>query len=377
MNPKRLLRPLAAVAAGTLIAGVVGFTATSAHADTIGPLTISPAAGNLDTTVNVVTDTLCPGGNAVRAIIKGAGFPAEGQGVTGVSSQSTVANGAGYVVPLVDTFRNIANLVSPAATYSGSYTITLTCRNAIGATTFGDFVGTLTFSDANTWAAAGVTPSPSPTTPVPSPTTTTPGPSPTTTTPGPSPTTTTPGPSPTTTTPGPSPTTTTPGPSPTTTTPNPTPSGDAKSVQELLNVTVPTGSLVISAASSSVSLPGLKLNDAFSQYSTTGQMADVSVTDTRAGAPGFTVTGQVSPFVNGANTIGAANLGWTPKVKSVVGVTATAGDPVAPGAGLASPKTLAKGTGLGTAVLGADLALIAPVTTAPGDYSATLTITVI
>ena len=367
-----VLRPAALGAAGLLAVGLVGVATMSASAATIGTIEITPATGNIDSTVTMKTAALCPGGTNIQGYITGAGFPAAGQAVTQNGPQSVVETGTGYTVPLLGTLRDTANLVSPPVVYSGTYTLTLTCKNAFGPTTFGDFTNTLTFSNATDYTAAS--------TPTPTPTVTVPSPSPTTTAPSPSPTVTDPSPSPTTTAPSPSPTTTAPSPSPTVTGPSPSPTGTpggGASVDELLKVTVPAGSLVISAASTTVQLPELKLVTGFTKYATAGQMADVAVTDTRAGAPGFTVTGQVTPFTSGANSIAPSNLGWTPKVKSAVGTTATAGPVVAPGTGLGSPKTLATATGLGTAVLGADLALEAPVSTPAGDYAATLTITAI
>jgi hypothetical protein len=88
----------------------------------------------------------------------------------------------------------------------------------------------------------------------------------------------------------------------------------------------------------------------------------------------------VEPFT-GAGTIPAANLGWGPTATKVGGSGAvTAGGNVAPGAagGLGESKTLcqaAAGGSAGTFECGAALTLAIPDNVPPGNYSATLTLT--
>lgn len=158
---------------------------------------------------------------------------------------------------------------------------------------------------------------------------------------------------------------------------------------ETITTTVEAGALVISVADSSVVLASPTLNTAGDLLVTTGTLKPVTITDTRAGNFGWNVSGQVSDFLaTGSSTINGANLGWGPTVidkataQTVTpGSTVAAGHGVAPGAssteGLRVSRTLAVGLGLGTAHLGASLALNAPTTTLPGVYTATLTLTVI
>jgi hypothetical protein len=110
----------------------------------------------------------------------------------------------------------------------------------------------------------------------------------------------------------------------------------------------------------------------------TGALKPVKITDTRSGAPSWSVSGQVSDFTGG---LSGKYLGWTPNV-TTPGAGATAGDAVATGIdsgnGLKDAAVLASATtghGLGTAVVGADLDLRIPAGTAPGTYTATLTLT--
>ncbi|GJF28546.1 hypothetical protein KNE206_12460 [Kitasatospora sp. NE20-6] len=170
--------------------------------------------------------------------------------------------------------------------------------------------------------------------------------------------------------------------------PNPGDPTPPAPVSETITTTVAPGALVISVAGSNVTLPPLALNSTSTLYSAAGPIQAVTVTDTRAGAPGWSVSGQVAQFTSGGNAINAQNLGWAPALVSKGdGLKVTLGGQVAPanaveandaGAlGLKSSRTLATATGLGTAKLGADLTLLAPTSTLAGTYQGVLTLTAI
>jgi len=155
------------------------------------------------------------------------------------------------------------------------------------------------------------------------------------------------------------------------------PSSDSES----LNVNVPqtqSGEFTWSISGSDHSV---QLTDAESKGSyleSTGSIVPIAVTDTRAGGPQWSISGQVSDFTDG---LSGKYLGWSPTVVTA-GAGATAGDPVAPGIdsgnGLTDSSTLASAPDAhpnGTATLGADLDLRLPADTTAGSYSATLTIT--
>jgi hypothetical protein len=140
-------------------------------------------------------------------------------------------------------------------------------------------------------------------------------------------------------------------------------------------------------AGSQVNLPALALNNTSTQFTTAGPIQTVTVTDTRAGAPGWSLSGQVADFASGSHTINAENLGWAPNlVNKGDSVKVTLGGNVAPAngvgsadtgvLGLKSSRTLASAAGLGTAQLGADLSLVAPTSTVAGAYTGVLTLTV-
>jgi len=160
---------------------------------------------------------------------------------------------------------------------------------------------------------------------------------------------------------------------------------------ETITTTVLPGALVISVPDQQVTLPSPALDAGGTLFTTTGALQPITVTDNRAGNPGWTVSGLVSSFSDGTTTINAENLGWAPTAATdSAGQTITEGPTVAPAngvapsdtgtLGLSTAQTLAStaaGAGLGTAQLGANLTLNVPTTTTAGTYTATLTLTAI
>ncbi len=115
------------------------------------------------------------------------------------------------------------------------------------------------------------------------------------------------------------------------------------------------------------------------KLTTAGDLPTLTVTDTRAGNPGWSLSGQVTDFTDGGTQrIAAANLRW-----SLVLVDKMAVQDIRLGsqaATLGDPAVLAEAPGgfsVGTARLGAHLTLDVPTTTRPGTYHATLTYTLI
>ncbi|WP_199734078.1 choice-of-anchor M domain-containing protein [Micromonospora musae] len=150
------------------------------------------------------------------------------------------------------------------------------------------------------------------------------------------------------------------------------------------------GSLVISVNPDdrAVVLPPAQLGPAGDRWESNGELRPVTVTDTRAGQPGWSASGQVPADFTGpdAATFSAGYLGWTPQVLAQgSGQGVVAGPQVAPyvvgtGGGLGNSAVLGSapgGAGRGTAQLGASLRLSVPTETAAGTYTATLTLTAI
>jgi YVTN family beta-propeller protein len=161
------------------------------------------------------------------------------------------------------------------------------------------------------------------------------------------------------------------------------------STGESITTTVISGALVISVANSQVILPTPVLDSTGGMLTTTGALNPITLTDTRAGNPGWTLTCQIGDFTDSNNdVINGQNLGFAPQIVDLGSAqTATAGSAVAPAAavapgdtgtaGLKSPRTLVSGQGLGTAHFSAALSLNVPTSTVSGTYTATLTITAI
>jgi Bacterial Ig-like domain (group 3) len=427
----KLVRGLGAgLAAIVASAGVSVLAATPALAAPIGSLSVSPANGtDITPNINFTSSAACPAeATNVYVSISGAGFPAGSNAVgnADIGIYSTTPAG-GLVVPLGQTWGDLARSAGAPLPLSGTATLTLVCTDLFASANLGDFPAQVTFTPATgtSFSYAQMVAGPQATT--------------TTLTASPA---------------NPSPTDTV------TLTATVSPAAAAGSVQfrngtsnlgaavtvsggtatfsgtftegshslsavftpsnptayqsstgtrtlvvtvtppnsvtQTITTSVPlTGALTISVANNQVNLPQLTLNPAGTLLSTSGNINNTTVTDTRNSNPGWNVTGQTTDFSGTpAGTINGHNLGWTPAVvSSSTGQTVTAGpavppapgiapgaSPPDPGQGIKTSRTLASaaaGSGAGTAVLNANLALNAPTNTPPGTYSATLTLTAI
>lgn len=155
-----------------------------------------------------------------------------------------------------------------------------------------------------------------------------------------------------------------------------------------VGVTVPTATtptptgLKMSAKPSAVTLTGPTTRTAGEVWTATGELGTVTVNDDRqsAGTP-WTLNGRISTLTSGSNEIAASNVGWKPA--KVGDGNGTAGAEVVAGVsgGLSSDKALATGTGSATAnvttSVGATITLNTPADAPAGDYTATLTLTLI
>nr|WP_246017008.1 choice-of-anchor M domain-containing protein [Micromonospora pisi] len=148
------------------------------------------------------------------------------------------------------------------------------------------------------------------------------------------------------------------------------------------------GALVLSVDPNdrTVLLPATALGAGGDRLEAAGVLRPVTVTDTRAGKPGWNASGMVSDFsAEGGVRFGGKYLGWTPQVLAqaegqgvvagpVVASGFSSGNGIAGGAVLGSAPA---GSGRGTARFGADLRLELPTDTTAGTYVATLTLTAI
>jgi hypothetical protein len=156
-----------------------------------------------------------------------------------------------------------------------------------------------------------------------------------------------------------------------------------------VNVTVPpTGALSVTVATGSVTLAPASPATTPDETAT-GTLNQVTVSDSRNTFPGWSVLGQESVFTgSGTSTIPANSLGWTPAVVGPLVGSAVIGGAVAPvgantgsvGPGLGGAATIAlahPGNGFGANTFNAALLLDIPLSTPPGAYAGTLTITYI
>lgn len=160
-------------------------------------------------------------------------------------------------------------------------------------------------------------------------------------------------------------------------------SGAGQTIQVTVPQTSPVGELTLSIpANGAIDLTTGTATAGYYPFS--GALNTMTLSDTRAGGPGWSVSGVASAF-SGLDADSARYLGWTPKVLSP-GAGAVASPVVAnaldtpAGPGLQTSKGLATGTsaaGTPNASLSADLNLKLPVATPPGTYSSTMTITAI
>ncbi|MFF3025823.1 hypothetical protein [Microbacterium sp. NPDC057944] len=156
-------------------------------------------------------------------------------------------------------------------------------------------------------------------------------------------------------------------------------SGVTVSVPEA-STSAPTG-LTISVKPAPVSLSGATSRGEGEVWTAKGATGEITVNDDRRSADaGWTLNGHISPLISGANTIAASNLGWAPVKVSGSG---TAGPAVIAGssAGLTSDAPLASGAGSAEpnakTTVSAELTLAVPATAPAGNYSGTLTLTLI
>jgi hypothetical protein len=153
---------------------------------------------------------------------------------------------------------------------------------------------------------------------------------------------------------------------------------------ETINVGVTansSGSLALTVSNTPVSMTTPTNTGTF--LDSTGALSPVTVSDSRLPSqPGWSSSGSVGDFTSGTNTFSGNDLGWTPAITTAnTANDVTAGGKIAATSpGLKTPATLASaaaGHGGGTTVLGAALDLQIPFTTPSGNYSATLTVTLL
>lgn len=119
----------------------------------LGTLFVDPPTGADDTPLDLLTSGGCPApATNVVARVFGNGFPAGGQIVVG-NTDAGVRRGSSFSVVPGDTLRAFAALQPTPAVLSGSYRVVVSCQEALGSVSLGDYVGTLVFSSPRSYAA--------------------------------------------------------------------------------------------------------------------------------------------------------------------------------------------------------------------------------
>ena len=137
-------------AAGVLVLLSAAVLSAPSFAAELGPLTISPKAGDIYSTLSMQTQGACPkGSNAVVARIYGPGFPLRGQNVTAVAP-GNMSLKHGFTVLSEFTMKDLAAIPYPPVVYNGNYTISVTCLDATGPT-YGQYVGQIVFAADGTF----------------------------------------------------------------------------------------------------------------------------------------------------------------------------------------------------------------------------------
>jgi hypothetical protein len=144
------LVPLVLVlAAMTMVAG----RPTSADVN-LGTLGVAPAAGTASqANINLTTSSTaqpagCPDGSAQATVtITGPGDWAAG---IAFNPFRAVTPGSELTIPLSPTIAD-AGAQAGAAIVPGQYTVTVTCLDRLGATSFGTYTAPIWFTDATTW----------------------------------------------------------------------------------------------------------------------------------------------------------------------------------------------------------------------------------
>ena len=157
----------------------------------------------------------------------------------------------------------------------------------------------------------------------------------------------------------------------------------AGGLDETINVNIPStggGTFTFTVSADPVTMSDATLSGA--DLTSSGTLSPVTVIDTRTGKPGWSVSGQATNFTSGGtNTIDGNALGWVPSfVSGGAGATLGTSIPAGTNPGLKQGARLASaaaGQGTGTTELRAGLSLKAPADTAPGRYTAALTITAV
>ena len=142
--------------------GLAGSGAATAEAapSSLGWLRVSPAAGNISTPIDVLSQARCPAGEAVVVSLEGPRIPTQGDlgyivGNTAISALPITDTRQLYV-PLSVTIRDWFGRNVPDVKPTGTYTLILTCRDKMRSSqTFGSYTARISISRDGRYQALG------------------------------------------------------------------------------------------------------------------------------------------------------------------------------------------------------------------------------
>lgn len=153
----RALGAGAAAIAGILVALVPAGPATAADKD-LGWVRLQPATGQTDIAVLALTESACPGGEAVTARLSGPRISATAGNLVGVTEYGAfkpTLTGQLWI-PLAFTFRDWSNVNGVRLKPGARYDITVVCRDLLRSSqTSGAFTGQVVFDGKGGYRALG------------------------------------------------------------------------------------------------------------------------------------------------------------------------------------------------------------------------------
>ena len=132
--------------------------AAAAEPDRLGDLVISPATGDLDTPIDLVTAGECSRGTTFVVTVDGKGLASQRGnlvGATKIDSLGLPRYPGHYVVPVASTLREYLLRSLDRARLSGDYEIAFVCRNTLDTEPLQEFVGSLRVDEEGGFTALG------------------------------------------------------------------------------------------------------------------------------------------------------------------------------------------------------------------------------
>jgi hypothetical protein len=129
-----------------------------AETERLGSLVISPANGDLDTPLDLVTEGECTRGTTFVVAVEGKGLSSQRGnlvGATKIQSLGLPRYPGHYVVPVASTLREYLLRSLDRARLSGDYQIVFVCRNSLDTEPLQEYVGSVRVDEDGGYAALG------------------------------------------------------------------------------------------------------------------------------------------------------------------------------------------------------------------------------